>query len=289
MYVGTSLADVYQILLDEMLGAEPVEGYKDTTAEILNASIVITEPNNNLLANKGRRFNYRYQVAEMLWNAQPCEFVSLLSYVFPGVTKYVEDQPEDLRDIANWSYGRSVSAGLCTCFDELTRDPESRRAVIRVEVQHPFVPGTPPCLVSIQFMARQGKLHAFVNMRSNDVWRGFPLDVYQFSMWQLIMASALRLEVGHYYHTAATLHLYERDRLAIEKFIAEETSNVRSTTPDVSALTDFRRNLVGESMSTRRLNTELQGIRPWLACYFGIMDEAPPEFQYLLTGGYGVW
>ena len=48
-------------------------------------------------------------------------------------------------------------------------------------------------------------------MRSNDLWLGFPFDVFQFANMQVLMAMELGVELGTYTHIAGSLHLYERD------------------------------------------------------------------------------
>ena len=48
-------------------------------------------------------------------------------------------------------------------------------------------------------------------MRSNDLWMGFPYDVFQFTCLQTLLAMELDVELGTYTHVAGSLHLYERD------------------------------------------------------------------------------
>lgn len=47
-------------------------------------------------------------------------------------------------------------------------------------------------------------------MRSNDVHRGLPYNVVQFTTLQEVMAGWLGLEVGGYHHWSDSLHLYRR-------------------------------------------------------------------------------
>jgi hypothetical protein len=66
------------------------------------------------------------------------------------------------------------------------------------------------CAHSLQFVIRAGRLHAFAHMRSNDAVWGLPYDVFLFTMLQELLASQLGVELGNYYHFAASMHLYER-------------------------------------------------------------------------------
>ena len=65
-----------------------------------------------------------------------------------------------------------------------------------------------PCTLNIGFNVIENKLNMTVLMRSNDLWYGFCNDQYCFSNLQLMVADALRLKVGWYYHFANNIHIY---------------------------------------------------------------------------------
>lgn len=286
-YIAPTLADAYIDLLEDLVSSSPMPGYKSTDAEVLGATVVLTEPRYNLIQSYGRKFNYRYMVAEMMWNAQPTDKIAPLKWVMPSVENYVQDQPEGTHEWATWAYGESVFPGLVSCYELLKEDLDTRRAVIRVAEPYSHY-GTPPCLVSIQFIHRDGKLHAFTQMRSNDAWRGFPLDVYQFSMWQIFLAAALGVEVGHYNHSIGSLHLYTRDREEAEKYISAEFNSVRSSTPDKSAFNDIVECRWGLAMSTHS-TTLVEGSLPWVGTYLNLNEQMCPEFLSLKSAGCGRW
>lgn len=65
-------------------------------------------------------------------------------------------------------------------------------------------------------MLRGNKLDCFVYMRSNDLWLGFPYDVFNFSMLSHLICCRLNdgkadgyVEPGAMHHTAASRHIYE--------------------------------------------------------------------------------
>jgi thymidylate synthase len=58
-------------------------------------------------------------------------------------------------------------------------------------------------------------------MRSNDVYRGFPHDVFAFTFIQEVMARTLNLEVGNYSHFVGSLHLYDCDQRAAREYLNE--------------------------------------------------------------------
>jgi len=97
------------------------------------------------------------------------------------------------------------------------------------------------CATSLQFLVRNHALHAVVNMRSNDgVW-GLPYDLFVFTMFQELMARTLNLSLGHYNHTASSLHIYERHYELAERVAAspERSSEPMAPMNDVSQLRQF--------------------------------------------------
>lgn len=78
-----------------------------------------------------------------------------------------------------------------------------------------------PCTCTIQFLAREGKLHTITHMRSNDAYKGLPHDVFAFTMLQEIIARTLNLELGEYIHSVSSLHLYDDDKEKACSYIGE--------------------------------------------------------------------
>ena len=80
------------------------------------------------------------------------------------------------------------------------------------------------CTLTMHWFIREDKLHLIVNMRSNDVILGFTNDVFQFTMLQEAMCVQLRdvypdLQLGHYFHNAGSMHIYDRHFLMAEAII----------------------------------------------------------------------
>lgn len=81
--------------------------------------------------------------------------------------------------------------------------------------------GDLPCTTTLQFLPRKGKLHMIATMRSNDVFRGLPGDVFAFTFIQEVVARMLGLEVGIYSHFVGSLHLYDDDQPAARGYLDE--------------------------------------------------------------------
>ena len=107
--------------------------------------------------------------------------------------------------------------------DALSRDPDSRQAVIEIWRPNPRDSRDVPCTLTVQWMIRDGKLHCLDSMRSSDAWLGWPYDVFNFSMLSLYILLMLkersaitlqhidlmaRLQLGDLHLTAGSSHLY---------------------------------------------------------------------------------
>jgi thymidylate synthase len=100
---------------------------------------------------------------------------------------------------------------------------DSRKAVIQLFDAEDLHRGhkSIPCTTTLQFMLRNGALHMFTSMRSNDVFLGLPHDFFCFTMLQEIMASELGVELGTYKQAVGSLHLYARDINDTKQFLGE--------------------------------------------------------------------
>jgi len=105
----------------------------------------------------------------------------------------------------------------------LKEKPNTRRAVIQlydaadIAEEHIEI----PCTCNLQFLIRKEKLHLYVSMRSNDAFKGLPHDIFAFTMLQEIIARTLNIELGSYYHSAGSLHLYETAKVKVKNYLNE--------------------------------------------------------------------
>ena len=134
----------------------------------------------------------------------------------------------------------------------LKNDKDSRQAIINIHVPADRIEASRdlPCTLNLQFFIRPDSagtdtLIMVVNMRSNDVIKGFTIDFFQFSMLQEILMLELRqyypdLKLGIYYHNAGSFHVYEPDFQMVEDIINEHEQNtpVSLTMPEMS-MTDL--------------------------------------------------
>lgn len=130
-------------------------------------------------------------------------------------------------------YGLLYRSQLDFIVNELKRNPSSRRAFIDLRINNKdMYNDDPPCLCSIQYFIRQGKLDCSVTFRSNDAFRATFMNAFALIMLQQRIAKELNVEVGTYTHRANSFHVYENCWDALDgayKRIKLDASN-RSTT-----------------------------------------------------------
>jgi thymidylate synthase len=114
----------------------------------------------------------------------------------------------------DYTYHSRITGQLPFIYNELKRNPDSRRAVIDVrdwkkDTSHGNT--SPACLQHIQFFIRNGCLHMKVLMRSNDAPEATFMNMFAFIMLQKSVADELKVKMGTYTHRANSFHCYEKD------------------------------------------------------------------------------
>jgi len=186
--------------------------------EILGASFTILNPRDRIPYVAGRKFSVTYMVAELLWYLSGNNQTAWIS----KYSSFWKDISDDGLT-ANSAYGArlfqhhpKIAQGRFNqweyIIDELTRDPDSRRAVMHLRVPDDSIDAKldVPCTLALQFFIRDGKLHQVVNMRSSDVIFGIAYDIPAFTLFQELLANELGVDLGTYTHTSNSLHIYER-------------------------------------------------------------------------------
>ena len=183
----------------------------NVVGEELNSITIITNPRKGIVESKIRDLSMSYAVGELMWYMSGSNKVS-------DISKYskVWDRLSDDGETVNSAYGYRIHHQFG--FDQwehvkklLSEDPMSRQDVIHIKDASNKPTKDMPCTVALQYQIREGKLYATTFMRSNDLWFGFPYDVFTFTAFQVKLAMELGVDVGEYTHIASSLHLYEKD------------------------------------------------------------------------------
>jgi thymidylate synthase len=182
------------------------------TKYIKNVAFTIENPQKRDITTPWRGFNPSY--AEYEWNwylsgNRNAEEIAKRAKIW--LTCMDEDGNVNSNYGYQWNRGTHTSQIDYVC-DELTKNPQSRRAVISIydgKESHLYSRDT-PCTLSISFSIEAGKLDMSVHMRSNDLVFGFCNDQWCFSKLQEMISKRLNIESGIYYHSVVDMHIYER-------------------------------------------------------------------------------
>ncbi len=174
---------------------------------------------------KARKFNLRYAKDEFIWYLGADRFDKSISEK-AGTWKTLLDVDGGY----NSNYGVYIfgQKQFDWCFDELSRDKDSRRAIIMLAHKDQVRIDNPDhiCTYSISFRIRQNKLNMSIRMRSWDAIFGMTNDIFAFSIVHLMMFAKLRdmypeLRLGKYNHVADSIHIYERHWPMLDQLIAD--------------------------------------------------------------------
>jgi thymidylate synthase len=185
------------------------------TCEMLGLSFSIKNPRRRLTTLPGRAWSSALAVGELAWHLRGDTNVEPLAFYAPKWREFADNSGQvrgscygakifesDSRGESQWSRVKSL----------LSEDPYSRRAVLGFQGGGDLSSDVKDvsCTISLQFIVRDGLLHAFAAMRSNDAIWGVPYDLFLFTSFQEIMAAELGVGVGDYHHSAASMHIYSR-------------------------------------------------------------------------------
>lgn len=171
---------------------------------------------------KGRPFSC---IGELFWYLSGRNDLEFMKYFLPD---YVNDA--ELDGTLHGAYGPRLYPPdrpnqIDQVINALIQNNTTRRAVIQlyssedipVDVRYKEI----PCTTTIQFLIRGNLLECLVSMRSNDAFKGFPHDVFCFTMIQEMIARKLGIECGMYHHFVGSFHLYASDVAKSEDYLAE--------------------------------------------------------------------
>ncbi|MGW4463012.1 thymidylate synthase [Micromonospora sp. NPDC004704] len=180
------------------------------TTEVIGAHLTLTNPRRRLVAIPPVRvINPAFAVAEALWILSGSDDPWIFDFN-DKLRRYADD------GVLQGAYGPRLRrwGGTVDQLDavrqKLSTDRESRQAAIQI-----FDPSRDhrghrdvPCTLGYRFFIRRGRLEMHTSMRSQDLWLGFPYDIYATTLLQELLAGWLQVEVGEYHHHVDSLHLY---------------------------------------------------------------------------------
>lgn len=179
--------------------------------ELIGSSFIADEP-----AIFGQ-VNEDYVRREIQWYESRSLNVNDIPPPVPQIWKQVATPEGFINSNYGWCiYSEENGHQFQNCIRTLQKDPESRRAIMiytRPSMQVDYNRDGMSdfmCTNTVQYVVRKGKVHAIVDMRSNDVVFGYKNDY----AWQkhvlFLVSDALRVPMGYIVWRAGSLHVYER-------------------------------------------------------------------------------
>lgn len=207
--------------------------------EILWHSIKIEDPTALSIEVPARKFKASYGTTEWLWYLSENRGVHNIGKLASIWQRIADEKNEVESNYGFWIHGlkngKTSKNQWQWVLEELLNDRDTRRASITINQSHHKGQNNAdyPCTQYIHFFIRDNKLHLGVHMRSNDAVFGFCNDVFTFCMYQQMMLNELntfiaangdieteRIELGHYYHSADSFHVYETHFRMMDKILA---------------------------------------------------------------------
>ncbi|MDX8527753.1 thymidylate synthase [Mesorhizobium sp. MSK_1335] len=198
---------------------EPQIGRGGQTAEILHATLRITDPRQRWVTSRRPAMNPAFAIAETFWILGGRDDAHFVNFWNPALPRFAGRSATYAG-----AYGRRLRQAfgfdqIERALDALSASPSSRQVVLQIwdpRSDFPTANGNPvsadvPCNVCSILKVRNSRLEWMQIMRSNDIFRGTPYNLVQFTFVQEYMAGCLGLEVGEFVLVADSLHAYQDD------------------------------------------------------------------------------
>lgn len=202
------------------------------TAELLHATISVKNPLHRWIISRNPVINLAFALAEIIWIVRGRSDSLFLTFFNSQLPKFT-----GATEFLHGAYGQRLRGAfgidqLESAYRALKYNPSSRQVVLQIwnpVTDLPAPDGNPraadiPCNLCSILKVRSGKLDWLQIMRSNDLFRGLPYNLVQFSYLQEIMAGWLGLEIGQYHHLSDSLHVYEDSLRYFKKLTKVENS-----------------------------------------------------------------
>ncbi len=188
--------------------------------ELLHVAFSISDPRRRWVLSRTPSMNPAFALAEVVWimrGRQDAAFLVPWNSALPTFSGMSESLHGAYGHRLRKSFGVDQ---LKRAADALAARPGSRQVVLQVWDAVRDLPahdGEPadadvPCNVGSQLKIADGRLDWLQLVRSNDLMRGLPYNLVQWTTIHEILAGWLDLPLGEYHQVSDSLHLYDQDR-----------------------------------------------------------------------------
>lgn len=205
------------------------------TRELLHTILTIRDPRNRWIHSRMPGINPAFAIAEVFWILSGSKKASGINFWNPALPRYAGGGDE-----YHGAYGYRLRSQFSfdqieKAYEAIRENPNTRQVVLQIwdaTTDFPIDNGKPrspdiPCNICSMLKLRAGKLEWVQIMRSNDIFRGTPYNIVQFTMLQEILAGWLKCDVGQYIQYCDSMHLYESDLAFFS--VAQESLDIGDT------------------------------------------------------------
>ena len=213
------LRRVIEKLLKSKLRAEPNKG---PVSDLVGVLLRLTNPRARLSLSERRGVIFGC-LGEFLWYLSKTNSLRFIEYYLPRYKHSSDDGRTVFGGYGPRLFGMRGIDQIASVITLLKKHSDSRRAVVQLFDAGDLEPYRKdiPCTCTMQFLIRRRRLYMFTSMRSNDVYKGLPHDVFAFTMLQEMMARTLNVELGAYTHAVGSMHLYDDNREHAQQYLRE--------------------------------------------------------------------
>jgi thymidylate synthase len=279
-----SIADVFRP--DAERDTREQESRAGQTHEILHAVISISDPVQRWVVSRAPALNPAFAIAEVVWILTGRNDARFLTYFNNRLPRYAGPGPT-----YHGAYGFRLRRHLkidqlLRAFEALSHNPDSRQVVLQIwdsNIDLPDLDGGPrsadiPCNVMAMLKVRNGALEWFQVVRSNDLFKGMPYNLVQFTTLQEVLAGWLGLGVGSFNQVSDSLHVYNEELEGVvssRKVVApQNTDSIRVRKAESEALFSELSLLIDKLIEPSLRAAELEKITRW--------QQGPPAFRNML-------
>lgn len=212
-FEGDNISKIFIQIIEKLkLEGEEINKDGNKIKELRPGVIRIKDPNRGVLFVRNRSYNPAFQVAETIWNL--CgESDYWLTYYNEKYRKYFTNK----KLLSAYGYRllhwKNNTNQIEKIIKLLKENPVSQHANAIIfdpdyDLDNPkFV----PCITMLKFRIRNNRLYMSSFLRAQDIWLGYPYDMFFLLTVFKLVAKLLNIEQGDYYHYCDVLRLYEID------------------------------------------------------------------------------
>jgi thymidylate synthase len=198
------------------------------TTDLGQVVIQLTNPRRRWIASRRPSMNPAFAIAEVVWIMAGRNDAAFLNFFNRTLPRYA-----GAGNTYAGAYGYRLRRHhgldqLDRAYHALRNCGHTRQVVLQIwdaQEDFPAHDGTPaspdvPCNI-VSFLKIQGRSLEWTQvMRSNDLFRGLPHNIVQFTTLQEIIAGWLQVELGAFTLMTDSLHVYDNDADAVQSAVA---------------------------------------------------------------------